>query len=303
MMNNERNERRDKEFKRVMSLSPDVAEKEFFEHDFNPPVSWSEGIYLIMLMCAMFPSVNDATSFMEINPEYLYRFISCVGNQWQAILNAGMALISAHHTTKVKSFFASKGLRNIFIPTRTITEQEETFWSMFFFNHNISEREFFDALHKWIFMTDTKKNTLWLYGPPNSGKSFLAAQIIHPFEKSIGVISNQGILNEFALSHLLQSSLLLWEEPFTDVGVAQDMKNVLGGKPIAVPMKYNVRQVLNRKPILITSNYEDLTQGVNASFLELDALNKRRFMFTMTYKPIFNFQVPADSLWQYLLTK
>lgn len=288
------------EFLRVVALSPDDAFHEFQKFDIG--ASWGDGIYFVLLLCAMFPNVYDVTSFMKIQSQYLYQYVQTVGSQWSQIMNAGLAIIKSHKTDICSKFLTNKDISRLpNFKKRAISDQESQFWQNFFIYQGIYFPSFKESLISWMFMKDTKVNTLWLYGLPNAGKSFLATQILYPFNGCIGVISNQGLLNEFALSHILDSSVLLWEEPFTDPSVAQDMKSVLGGKPIAVPMKYTCRQMLVRKPVLITSNYKDLTQGYNCIPVEMEALNARRYIFTLNHPTSFDFLVPDDSFWQWMM--
>nr|QKE54953.1 MAG: nonstructural protein [Parvoviridae sp.] len=138
----------------------------------------------------------------------------------------------------------------------------------------IKPSDFDKAFYKWITKYDTKKNTILIDGPSNTGKSaFIAGmKTCIPW----GEIVNS---NTFAFEGLQDCIIGIWEEPLCSPELAEKAKQVLEGMPCSIPVKYKKPQLLPRTPIFITTNHDlwRFCQGEEPMF------RNRMFMFTFKY--------------------
>lgn len=153
-----------------------------------------------------------------------------------------------------------------------------------FLLNNIITSQFAEALHKVLTKYEHKRNSMRLVGIPNSGKTLLANCICAPFITCY--MNNHGSENEFFMSNMLNKSIILCEELYITIATAEDFKSVLGGQPIDVAKKFNEKQMLNRTPVIITSNYHKFGRG-HLSSMDENALKLRcfNFMFNATISP------------------
>lgn len=104
--------------------------------------------------------------------------------------------------------------------------------------------------YMWITQIHTKKNTIVLQGPSNTGKSAFIRGLK-------GVMSCGEIVNGqvFQFEGLVNKKLGVWEEPLISAEAAEKTKQVLEGMPTAIPVKYKKPHQLPRIPIIITTNH------------------------------------------------
>uniref|UniRef100_A0AAU7P174 Nonstructural protein 1 n=1 Tax=Hamaparvovirinae sp. TaxID=2809447 RepID=A0AAU7P174_9VIRU len=117
--------------------------------------------------------------------------------------------------------------------------------------HQGIDVEAFDELfYSWITCTSSKKNTLVLWGPSNTGKSTFIAGLkqVIPW----GEIVNS---NTFAFEALVGNKFGVWEEPLISPELAEKAKQVFEGMETAIPVKYKKPCKLPRTPIIMTTNH------------------------------------------------
>lgn len=162
--------------------------------------------------------------------------------------------------------------------------QVQEFYQILIHN-NITDYKQFALNIKMILNKEVfKVNSLRFYGVPNSCKSLLANCIVEPFICCF--MNNHGSENEFYLSNMLNKSVILCEELYITIATAEDFKSVLGGQPIDVAKKFNEKQLLQRTPTIITSNYQKFGRG-HLPPLDEAALAGRcvTYRFNVDYKP------------------
>lgn len=110
--------------------------------------------------------------------------------------------------------------------------------------------EFDYIFFRWITKQDSKRNTIIIQGPSNTGKSaFLSGlKLCIPW----GEIVNT---NSFAFEGLIDSVMGCWEEPLCSSELAEKAKQVLEGMPTSIPVKFKKPHLLPRTPIFITTNH------------------------------------------------
>ncbi|UOH27047.1 nonstructural protein 1 [Galliform chaphamaparvovirus 9] len=117
--------------------------------------------------------------------------------------------------------------------------------------HQGIEPSIFDPIfHAWINKTDSKRNTLILYGPSNTGKTAFISGLkaCVPW----GEIINS---NSFNFEGLIGQCIGVWEEPYIGVETAEKFKQIAEGMTCAIPVKYKKPHMLHRTPIIITTNH------------------------------------------------
>lgn len=108
---------------------------------------------------------------------------------------------------------------------------------------------FEDAFYKWIFQTESKKNTLIFEGPSNTGKT----SFIRPLSQLVrwSEISSAG---DFMFSNCTNKEIILWEEPLISANYSDKMKLVMEGQPTQINVKHSDSKILERTPLLFTTN-------------------------------------------------
>lgn len=137
-------------------------------------------------------------------------------------------------------------------------------------HQDIKPADFDEAFHKWICKADSKKNTLCLQGPSNTGKSAFIAGLkqIIPWGE---IVNGQT----FMFEGLAEQTIGVWEEPLCSAEAAEKTKQVLEGMPTSIPIKYKKPFLLPRTPIIITTNH-NLWRFCNA---EENAFRNRMWIF------------------------
>nr|APC23168.1 NS1 [Simian parvo-like virus 3] len=113
---------------------------------------------------------------------------------------------------------------------------------------DIDEVDF--IFYHWINKSHSKKNTILLLGPSNTGKTAFIRGLRGLFDS--GEICNGQI---FCFEGIVGKKLGVWEEPLISPESAEKCKQVFEGAPTTVPCKYKKPQPLDRTPIIITSNH------------------------------------------------
>lgn len=109
---------------------------------------------------------------------------------------------------------------------------------------------FDQAFFTWVTKSEPKKNTFIIQGPTNTGKS----QFISGFK---GIVPWGEIVNApvFAWEGLLEAQIGIWEEPCMGPEQAEKFKQVAEGMTTNIPVKHKKPVMLQRIPILITTNH------------------------------------------------
>ena len=100
-------------------------------------------------------------------------------------------------------------------------------------------------------MTHPKRNTLYLQGASNAGKTFLLNGIF-PFKDLVG---SHITSKEFPFQECVQRPVILINELTLSTQQECELyKNILGGEPTMVNIKNKKGELMERKPVFITSN-------------------------------------------------
>ncbi|QMI57829.1 nonstructural protein 1 [Chestnut teal chaphamaparvovirus 1] len=102
---------------------------------------------------------------------------------------------------------------------------------------------------QWITKRHTKRNTIHILGPSNTGKSSLFA--------GLGKCCPGGEIvngNNFNFEGLIDTYWGKWEEPLCSAEIAEKCKQIFEGMETAIQVKFKKPYMLPRTPIVITTN-------------------------------------------------
>lgn len=98
-----------------------------------------------------------------------------------------------------------------------------------------------------------KKNTEYIVGPPNCGKSFFT-DVLQDFFLNIGIMTNWNKYHNFPLQMCKDVRLVFWNEPNFSNEKSEDLKKLLGGDRMTFDVKGKSHAVIVNTPIIITGN-------------------------------------------------
>nr|WOX03037.1 nonstructural protein 1 [Psittaciform chaphamaparvovirus 4] len=118
-------------------------------------------------------------------------------------------------------------------------------------HQGIEPSQFDRTMYLWLTKSDSKRNTILIQGPSNTGKSAFISGLKASIPWGEIVNTNSG----FAFEGLLENVIGIWEEPLCGPELAEKAKQVLEGMTTSIPVKYKKPQMLPRTPIFITTNH------------------------------------------------
>ncbi|QEJ80802.1 NS1 protein [avian chapparvovirus BR_DF10] len=117
-------------------------------------------------------------------------------------------------------------------------------------HQGIEPSKFDDIFYTWLTKKDSKKNTICLYGPSNTGKSAFISGLkqLLPWGECVNTAT-------FTFEGLIDSTIGVWEEPLISPEVAEKAKQIFEGMITSIPIKFKKPFKLPRTPIIITTNH------------------------------------------------
>lgn len=103
-----------------------------------------------------------------------------------------------------------------------------------------------------VLTRSVKKKTIFLYGPPDSGKTFMIKTVYDLFI-NVGVL---GVLHNsrFAFAPLAGARIVFWDEPKWDLIHKNSLKLMLSGGHLSIEEKQKKQQIVFGLPVIICSN-------------------------------------------------
>ena len=98
-----------------------------------------------------------------------------------------------------------------------------------------------------------KKNTLFIKGKPNCGKTWFV-NMIAAFYLNVGNVKNFVRGQNFPFNDCVNRRILIWNEPSIMLSAFDTLKQLTEGDHISVAVKYHGDTVLHRTPLIFTSN-------------------------------------------------
>lgn len=121
-------------------------------------------------------------------------------------------------------------------------------------------REFLVRLFNILEKQLPKKNAMFIYGPPNCGKSYVIENLLS-FYINIGHGSNACKGESFPFNEFPGKRVLIWDEPLIAPSFMETVKLISGGNPASVNVKHQNFSVVNRTPLIFTSNNQIFDSG------------------------------------------
>lgn len=134
------------------------------------------------------------------------------------------------------------------------------------------------SLIKVLNRQSNKRNTIWLWGPSNTGKTTLITSFIKAFFKeSVGrVVKDEK--TSFPFNNCMNKQVILWEEPNIIPKNIEDVKCLMGGSEFSVEVKYQSQVTVKKTPVLLTSNYNPETL-----LPDINIFKSRCFIFKLSH--------------------
>lgn len=99
-----------------------------------------------------------------------------------------------------------------------------------------------------------KKNTMYLWGVSNAGKTTLAMNFVKNFfEGAVGRPLNQ-VRSSFRFQDCINKAVILWEEPQLIKDEIEDCKLLFGGQEVPANVKYQGSVAVPSTPVIVTAN-------------------------------------------------
>ena len=116
--------------------------------------------------------------------------------------------------------------------------------------------QFMELLYMWLNKLTGKKNTIWLQGPADCGKSWFITSLEN-LCITTGRVSVMNRTNNFPLSSCTDTKLIVLDELSYDPTIFTDtLKLLLGGNALKISKKYCNDVTLKHTPVIIASNGE-----------------------------------------------
>lgn len=146
---------------------------------------------------------------------------------------------------------------------------------------NIDCELFAKDVISWLGEKQHKVNSLFLAGVPNSGKSLLATLLSQIFVTK--TFNNVDSTSQFLFGNVINAAMIHIEEPFLVPVLLEDFKKLCEGSNMLVNVKFQEPQTLSRTPVIITSNFDNLSHG-HAPPLSEKAIKLRCFFYQFKYE-------------------
>lgn len=113
--------------------------------------------------------------------------------------------------------------------------------------------DFLHTLYSIVEKLLPKKNTLYVTGPPNSGKTWFF-DMVCAYYLNVGHVANFVRGDHFPLNDCISRRILMWNEPSIMPSAYDTVKMLTGGDPCPANIKYQGHSVVSRTPLIMTAN-------------------------------------------------
>lgn len=237
--------------------------------------------------------ISDAVSMYPITAELLDLITECGCKTFEDCLRAGPLIM--------QKYLHRPGLQTIVQNCLQFVKSTGNAWTLNNYSKHdpnpsmihrvllfqgISPVDFDEAFHAWITKKDTKRNTICFYGPSNTGKS----AFIQGFKMCVnwGEVVNSPT---FAFEALIDATFAVWEEPLISPELAEKTKQVMEGMVTSIPIKHKKPQMLNRTPLLMTTNHYPWRFCTAEELM----FRNRMWLFTFNHQPKDSDYIPRTS--------
>lgn len=114
-------------------------------------------------------------------------------------------------------------------------------------------KNFIQVVYNICEKVEPKKNSLFILGPPNCGKTWFA-EMLAGYYCNTGEVGNFNKNTSFPLNDCPNRRLLIWNEPNVEKDAMDTVKMLTAGDPCPANIKYQSGVVIHRTPLIFTSN-------------------------------------------------
>lgn len=171
------------------------------------------------------------------------------------IVNFSLMELYNHYVNKPLYFSETTGNLNKMYHTLDVsTDYINKFLSFQCHDNEDAKLEFISTLYNVLSKSNGKKNAIWLYGPPDCGKSYFV-ETLRGLMITSGSTSIMNRTNNFPFNTLVNVRLAILDELSYDPAIYTDpLKMLLGGNTIYVSKKYCDDIPIHKTPVIIMSN-------------------------------------------------
>ena len=117
-------------------------------------------------------------------------------------------------------------------------------------------KEFARKLTRVINRRSGKRNTFWVSGISNAGKTQLMLSFVEAYFPNSYGVPNNSVRTSFTFNDCMNRRVILWEEPYINADNIEDCKLLFGGQDLRTDAKYQTGAIVESTPIIITSNHD-----------------------------------------------
>lgn len=161
-------------------------------------------------------------------------------------------------------------------------------------NNNIGVNHFANVTYKHFHKMTGKKNNLFFYGPPSTGKSMIMESLVachYNFTRLTGLVDN----SPFNFSSLIHANACFMDEIKLTESHFEQWKLIAGGLPCSTDVKYHEKSDIVNCTMYTSSNYEI---GAYCKVQDCSsAIQERTFTFNI-YSVCKEFFQPSPHVWE-----
>lgn len=139
---------------------------------------------------------------------------------------------------------------------------------------DIDYDEFCSTIFAVMDRKTSKRNTVLILGPSNSGKTVMITKPLTRICRHFGQVGNRGNASEFVFMECVDKRMISIDECLMNKDMLEDVKLLFGGEQMRVAVKFEGHAIIKRTPCIVTSNaapwqldYSQKTPIVNRCFI------------------------------------
>ena len=209
---------------------------------------------ILLLLCVPFESSCHCIEWVAnhnlfiydtSNTEYVLA-VKCI--QRRTALSSFNQLLEYHQNAKFPTYYARN--KNHYLSLDDSIRHVE---DLLFFQYKENVKGFIERLFIITEKKLPKKNSMFIVGKPNSGKTWFI-DMVAAFHLNIGNVKNVVRGQNFPFNDCINRRMLIWNEPSIMPSGFDSVKMLAGGDPCPTSIKYQGDGTITRTPLIFTSN-------------------------------------------------
>nr|QTE04111.1 MAG: nonstructural protein [Emberiza chrysophrys ambidensovirus] len=148
------------------------------------------------------------------------------------------------------------GFQKVYEKYYSLDESVDILSNLLLHQFNNDESEVYDflvTLYRIIDRQIPKCNTLLVFSPPSSGKTYFFDCVLD-YLWNKGQLGNPNKYNQFPFNAAEKKRILIWNEPFYEEAAIDDLKILTEGGSMSVRVKFKNDTAIYKTPLIITTN-------------------------------------------------